>query len=172
MWLILAFSALGLLIGNLVGLSATSIVTPLLGLLFAFGGSSIIAFLHKLSGDDRKAAAQAVLAISLACLVGVYSGVLINQYRVLTPKARRWPVAVSASSKSVRGDESVPSGEKSNGATGNDPLLWTYERYVRSAIGKKADEIDVRYRNHEITSAVAYDSLYAAVQRIPRPPAQ
>jgi hypothetical protein len=150
MWLVLAFSALGLLIGNLVGLSATSVVTPLLGLLFAFGGSSVIAFLHKLRVDDRKVAAQAIFAISVACVIGVYMGVLVNQYRVLSPKDRRWPPLGSAAGN--KGD-STQIGR------------WMYDPYVRSAIGKKADEIDARYRNGELSAPAAYDSLYSAVKQ-------
>src|SRR5688500_11854820 len=101
MWLIVAFSMLGLLVGNLVGLSATSVVTPLLGLLFAFAGSSVIAFLHKLTQQDRKVASYAMTALSVACLVGIYSGVLVNEYRLLTPKHRRWQQVDTAATRAA-----------------------------------------------------------------------
>ena len=89
----LAFVSLGFLVGSLIGMSAESTVTVVLPLLFAFGGGSAVAFLHKLSDRDARRAAMAVVALSLSCLVGVLGGVVVTERQLLTPsdlrKARR-----------------------------------------------------------------------------------
>lgn len=149
MWLIVAFAALGLLIGNLVGLSDTPVVSPLLGLVFAFAGGSVIAFLHKLTESDRKAASQALLALSVSCLIGVYGGVTVNEYRLLTPEDRRWPAIDTA--RATRDSASA---------------LVRAPGYLRSAISRRLDEIDARYQNRELTAVEAYDSLHAAIRSL------
>lgn len=70
MWIVIGFAALGFLIGNLVGLTAHSVVTSVLTLIFAFTGGSIIAFLGKLTLDDRRVAGQAICCLSLCCVLG------------------------------------------------------------------------------------------------------
>lgn len=93
MWVVIGFAALGLLIGNLVGLTSESIVAPLISLLFVFIGGSLFAFLHKLSTADRRLAGASLLALSLACLVGTYAGIYVAEYQVLSPANRRAPTA-------------------------------------------------------------------------------
>ena len=88
MWMILGFGALVFLTGNLVGLSDTPIVKTVVELLFAFGGGSIIAFIKGINAHERKVAGASVLALSLACSFGVYSGVLVKTNRLLSPRAR------------------------------------------------------------------------------------
>jgi len=73
MWMILGFGALGFLVGNLAGISSAQIVKTLLGMLFAFGGGSIIAFLKGINAHDRKVAGASVFAFCIAC-----SGFLIS----------------------------------------------------------------------------------------------
>jgi hypothetical protein len=85
-WLTLGFAGMGLLIGNLVGLTSEKVVTPVIGLLFSFIGASILTVLHKLTHADRMAAGKAILALSVSCLVGVYGGVLVSEHHLLTPK--------------------------------------------------------------------------------------
>jgi hypothetical protein len=86
MWLIVAFAALGLLIGNLVGLTAQSVVSSLLGLLFAFVGGSVLVFLEKLTPEIRKLAGQSILALSVSCLIGTYVGIVVSEWQLLSPK--------------------------------------------------------------------------------------
>lgn len=157
MWLVLAFLALGLLIGNLVGLSATAVVASLVALLFAFGGGSIIAFLHKLSGADRTAASQAVLAFSLACLVGVYAGLRVSEYRMLSPEGRK-PQTSGSPADSVKG------GASTAGVTSRD-IEYPSSGYLRSSLATGANEIKARYRDREpnFGAAAAFDSLFEFV---------
>jgi hypothetical protein len=63
--------------------------SQVIGLLFAFGGGSMLAFLGKLSLDDRRAALQGIIAMSLLCLVGVYGGIAVSEYQLVTPRASR-----------------------------------------------------------------------------------
>jgi len=86
MWVIIGLFLLGLLVGNLVGLTAQSVVTPLLGLLFAFIGGSVIAMVGKLPPADRRLAGQCIIALSLGCLIGTYGGIVVSDYQLLSPK--------------------------------------------------------------------------------------
>jgi hypothetical protein len=86
MWIPLGFGALGFLIGNLVGLSSTPIVKQVVGLLFAFAGGSVLAFIRKLKAQDRKTAGAAIFALSLACTLGLYIGVLTKTHHLLSPQ--------------------------------------------------------------------------------------
>ena len=87
-WLVAGFLFMGLLVGNLVGMSATSVTTSILGLLFAFAGGTAVAFLQKLSAEQIKIAGKAILVLSLSCLVGLYAGILVTEHQLLTPPER------------------------------------------------------------------------------------
>jgi hypothetical protein len=84
--LVLGFGFLGLLIGNIAGMTSAAISSSLLSLLFAFVGGSILVFLEKLSPETRKLAGQSVAALSICCLVGIYSGIYVSEHRLLSPK--------------------------------------------------------------------------------------
>ena len=86
---ILAFLSLGFLVGNLIGLSSDNVVTTILPLLFAFGGGSAVGFFHKIEEQFRKTAYQLIFALSISCLIGAYSGIVISEYQLLSPKERR-----------------------------------------------------------------------------------
>ena len=118
-----------------MGLSAESTVRVVLPLLFAFGGGSAIAFLHKLTPDDRKRAAGAIAALSLSCLIGVYSGVAVSEYQLLTP-ARQLP------------KRSTPIADN---------------RYLRSLKVDEVQLIDQRYKTKEYTAERAYAELYKLI---------
>lgn len=137
MWLAFAFAMLGLLIGTLVGLTSESVVQTLLGLLFALMGGSVIALLGKLSPEDRKTASQAIASLSIACLIGIYSGIIVNQYRLLSPRVD--------SNK-----PKVPS-----------TVEISKETYIRSATIDKANAIDIRYHKKLITAEQAYEEMYS-----------
>lgn len=87
MWLIIGFATLGLLLGNLVGMTSESVVSQLVGLLFVFVGGSIFTLLSKLNHHQRILSGKLLMAISLATLVGVYSGIAVSEFRLLSPRA-------------------------------------------------------------------------------------
>jgi len=89
MWICLGMASVGLLVGSLVGMSNDHLSRILLGFLFAFIGGSITALLYKLPKEERKLAGSALFSLSLSCLVGVYSGIIVTQYKLLTPGEHR-----------------------------------------------------------------------------------
>lgn len=135
---ILSFLILGFLIGNLAGLSAAGIVRDLLPLLFAFGGGSAVGLLGKLDEQNKQAAYQAIFALSLSCLVGVYTGILVSEYQLLTPEHRR-------------------------GARAAEPIAEL--KYLRSLQIQKADEIDQKLANGMLNPRQAYEALYELVKQ-------
>lgn len=135
---ILAFAALGFLIGNLVGMTAESVVGAILPLLFAFGGGSAIGFFHKLGAKSRHAASAAILAISVACLIGVYVGIAVSEHQWLTPHDR----------KQVRSTASIAE-----------------SKYLRSYLASEADQIDQLKSSGAMTAEQAYQALYKILGR-------
>jgi demethoxyubiquinone hydroxylase (CLK1/Coq7/Cat5 family) len=81
----IAFAALGFLVGNLTGLSASPIANALVPALFALVGGSFIAFLSSVPEKDRGVAAWAIMSFSVSCLAGAYLGILVNANQVLGP---------------------------------------------------------------------------------------
>jgi hypothetical protein len=144
MWIIFGFLALGLLIGNLIGLTAESVVISVLGLLFAFGGGSIIAFIGKLSPEDRQLAGKAILALSFACLVGVYSGIGISEWQILSPPEKAHLNASTALPRASIADK----------------------KYLRSALIEPMDAIDTQLTMGDISSDEAYKRLFELVKRL------
>ena len=65
----LAFAALGFLVGNLTGLSASPIAAALVPALFTLVGGSFIAFFPKTPEHDRRLAAQLIL-VFFSCMFG------------------------------------------------------------------------------------------------------
>jgi hypothetical protein len=145
MWLILAFVALGFLIGNLIGFSASSSVPAFLGLLFALLGGSLVALLKGLDDANRRVAGQAVLALSLACLSGVYCSVAVNERQLLTPKELRFHAAALGSS-------SAP-------ATSSQPPNPPRGKYLAAGIASQARMIDWQRRTGKLSLADAYNEL-------------
>jgi hypothetical protein len=132
---VLAFVCLGFLIGNLVGLSAESALAVIVPLLFAFGGGSAVAFLHKLGPAERTRSAGAVVALSIGCLIGVYVGIVVSERQALSPSKRR--LAREATTADLK--------------------------YLRSADIEKVNEIDQRYKGGALSAAEAYERLYSLV---------
>jgi hypothetical protein len=87
MWLILGFVALGLLVGNLVGMTSESAVTPTLSLLFSAAGGSIVVLLHKVPETERKILGKLLLALSISCLFGIFDGIVVTEHRLLSPRS-------------------------------------------------------------------------------------
>ena len=161
MWLVFAFSMLGLLIGTLVGLTSESVVQTLLGLLFALMGGSVIAFLSKLSPEDRKTASQAIASLSIGCLIGIYSGIVVTQYRLLSARIDSSKPTVTSGAKA-----DVNAAETSKKIDNNNPTVTSRaeiskETYIRSAQIDKANAIDIRYHRHLLTQEQAYEEMYS-----------
>ena len=85
-WSVAGFVALGYLTGTLVGMSASPVTGALVGLLFAFAGGSGVAFFKTLTPEERVSAGQGIMALSLGCLLGVYSGIVVSEFRLLSPR--------------------------------------------------------------------------------------
>ena len=134
----LAFTALGFLIGNLVGLTSDSVVSALLPLLFAFGGGSAIGFFHKLEPESRQLASAAILAVSVSCLAGVYIGIAVSEHQWLTPQERR----------QERVDQTI-----------------SESKYLRSYLMSEANQIDQMKSTGALTADQAYKALYDLVHR-------
>lgn len=157
MSVIIGLFLLGLLVGNLTGLSAQSVVTPLMGLLFAFVGGSVIAFLGKLPATDRRLAGQCVIALSLGCLIGTYAGIVVTEYQLLSPKGGQ----VVAARKTVAGPHS-PKDDQVAAAreTAADP-----HHYVRSQVFGAAAAIHLQYAQNHISIEEAYRQLQELLQK-------
>lgn len=146
--MVLAFATLGLLIGNLVGLTAESIVSSLVALLFVCGGGSAIGFLVGLDADRRKAASVAISSLSLACLVGIYTGILVSEYQLLTPPERR------AEGAKFSIGESIP-------LSATNRTLKNV--YVRAFLTTEANQIDQLKVTGKMSAEEAYEALYKLI---------
>lgn len=82
---VLAFASLGFLVGNIVGMTASSVVNQLIALLFAFIGGTAIALVRKLDKNQLRLASIAISSVCISCLLGVYLGVIVTQYQLLSP---------------------------------------------------------------------------------------
>ena len=134
MWIVVGFASLGLVIGNLVGFSADSITTSVAGLLFAFAGGSAVTFMRKLTPDARKESAQAIAALALSCLLGVYASIYVSEHRILSP-ASTPPSAAPKDNK-----------------------------YLFGNVVSTANGIDSLYRSGRLPLEDAYDQLYELVE--------
>jgi len=84
-----AFASLGLLVGNVTALSASPIAQAVVPALFTLFGGSILVFLSRMNGDDRVVASQALFAFATSCLIGIYLGILTNEFQILgTPSVQ------------------------------------------------------------------------------------
>jgi hypothetical protein len=140
MWPIAGFAVLGFLVGNLVGLTAESVTGTAVGLLFAFGGGSAIAFLHRLDPPSRVLAGQAVAALSFSCLLGVYTGIVVSEYQLLSPRRPLPPRTVAVAEL----------------------------KYNRSAALARADAIDQHLANRDLDPQQAYNQLYGVFRTLER----
>jgi hypothetical protein len=126
MWMILGFGALGLLIGNLIGMTSEGVVGQLISLLFVFVGGSVLAFLHRLSPNDRRLAGGALFSLSVACILGLYAGIWVNEHRTLSLAGAR-----STQDKYVRGayvsKATVIDSMKANGLPADEAYKQMYD---------------------------------------------
>ena len=164
MWTILAFIALGFLIGNLVGLTATSVTGAVLGLLFAFGGGSAIAFIRKLDNTERVLASKAILALSFSCLLGLYTGIFVCEYQLLTPEevaSKR----VSVSQRKLTRDSIVSAAHSIDQHRANEEIeleeAYKEMYQLHQEMESLAQAIHQRYLNREIRLNQAYSELHS-----------
>lgn len=154
--IVLAFASLGFLIGNLVGLSAESTLKIILPLLFTFGGGSAAAFIPKLEPADRRVVAAAVVALSLSCLAGVYSGIVVCERHLLSPAAT--PLVAG-----------VPTTGATPASVAQDSIAD--RKYLRSVDMRTVDVIDQKFRTGAFNSQQgenaqqAYEQLYGLVTK-------
>jgi hypothetical protein len=127
-----AFLALGFLVGNLTGLSASPLAGIIVPAAFTLVGGSALAFLSKVPERDRPIASGAILLFSIGCLLGVYIGVLVNTQQWLGPR----PFVTSSDQ------------DKSHSSS-----------YLRSETLRQSDLIDQRVRGGEFTREQAYQKL-------------
>lgn len=85
-WFAAAFIFLGFLVGQIVGMTSASVTTSIIGLLFTFAGGTAVGMLHKLTPEQRRLAAMAVTLLSIFCTVGIYTGILVKEHDLLSPK--------------------------------------------------------------------------------------
>ena len=137
MWLISGLLVLGLLIGNLVGMTAQSVVTALLGLLFAFVGGSLIALMGKLASSDRQLAGKCILSLSLGCLLGTYTGIFVSENQLL-----------------------------SNSDTPSSRHAIAEKKYLRSEVLDHAQAVQSRYAQGAISTEEAYKALLSILHDV------
>jgi hypothetical protein len=140
MWLVFGLGLMGYLLGFLAGMTQEAMVQPLVALLFAFLGGSIFVLLAKLTAEDRALAGKMLGALSLFCILGVVTGVVILQHRWLSPH----PVIAQ------------------DVCSSKDPPPACI--YLRSAALTQANIIDQQKRSKLITSDDAYEQLYKIIQ--------
>ena len=157
MWIRLAFFSLGLLVGHLAGFSATSVVTQLIGLFFALAGGSVIAFLRKLSAEDRKVASQALFAVTLGCLVGLYVSIVMVQWQLLSPSGGQ----LVGNSAPASGEATGPSAER--GAPRGGRYFYLRARSSVAGIIACSNDIDEQRRSGGLTLEEAYERTCALI---------
>ncbi len=129
----MAFLLLGLLIGLLIGMSANGAVAIVIPLLFTFAGGSAIAYFSRQSAEVIRQANRSITALSLGCLVGVFSGIIITENQLLTFNS-------AAPRRAAR--ESVEA-----------------TKYLRAGEIERAKAIDALVRTGRLTKEAAYDEL-------------
>jgi hypothetical protein len=132
--------ALGILIGTLLAMSAQSLAKSVIAALFALFGGSLLAFLQKVPIHDQFKASIGVFGISIGCLIGIYSGLYVNEHQLLTPVSNR----ASTNSKQASASDCDP-------------------KYLRANVMSQSNSIDQQYRTNQITGDRAYQELHALV---------
>jgi hypothetical protein len=184
MLLVVGFFTLGLLVGVLTGMTAESVVSQIIGLLFAAIGGSILVTLKKLSQDERRAAGGLLTALCLGTLIGTTSGVLAVQYRWLSPRAITISKSNSNENKTTPSDTTdatvytssttspkvappVPTDKPvGQSAAQSSPVMAARatpcdepKPYLRSKLLSVATAIDVKRSANLISDAEAYKQL-------------
>ncbi len=141
-WACAAFSALGLLTGLLTGMTASSVVIPVLGLIFALLGGSIAAFVQKLTVTQLNLAMKCILFLSLFCMVGVLAGIVITEHQLLSP-IKPTPDNEVNPTKTLEG-----------------------RKYLKENLIGPAASIDAKRRDKNESYEIAYKELLALVYKM------
>lgn len=80
-----AFVILGILIGTLLAFSAQSLAQAVVAALFAFFGGSVVPLVSIKDRSSLTAISVTTLGLSAGALFGVYSGIYVNEHRLLSP---------------------------------------------------------------------------------------
>lgn len=134
--LLLAFLLLGLLIGTLLAFSTQSIVQGVVAGVFAFFGGSILAVINTRSRNSQVATAAGTIGLSIGALLGVYSGLFVNEHQLLSPQEVRLARPQS------------------------QPHAATPTKYLRENLLQSSSEIDQKLRTRQITIEEAYERQY------------
>ncbi len=142
---------LGVLVGTLVAMSEQHLAQAVIAALFALFGGSLLTFLQRLTDDNQKRASIGVLAISLGALVGVYSGLYVNEYQLLTPPARRFMLGpIPNSTVEAKKDFEIKA-----------------RKYLKENVLPPANAIDMKYRTHLLSAEAAYEQLRELLEKLP-----
>jgi hypothetical protein len=134
------FGTFGFVVGLLTGLTQSEIVQPLIAALFALIGGSLVAFIHKLNSLQQRRAGIALTLVAIGLTVGVLSGIVIREHRLLGGTAVAAQEAGSASS------------EISGGVFG----------YLRSEQNRQCNEVDEARSRNMLSTEKAYEAMYSA----------
>ena len=146
------FLFLGFLIGTLVAMSAQSLSNGVIAAVFALTGGSLLALLKTLSDADQLKAAAGIGGISLGAILGVYSGLYVNDHRLLSPKAQLANVQQQA------GQQVINTTSQEGG------------KYLRSVNLTRVNEIDQEYRTGVLQLDQAYEQLREEASGDAHPP--
>ena len=136
-----AFSCLGALVGTLLAFSSQSLVQAVVAAVFAFFGGTVLAVIGNKTRAEQQAVAVGTLGISLGALIGVYSGIYVNEHELLSPPGQKTLV--------------------STGLTTPDKV---YRKYLRENSLRAAAEIDQKRRTGVLTAEKAYEHLYKLLE--------
>ena len=100
-FVVFGFASLGLLIGSIAGLSSADLTITLFGLLFAFAGGSIIAFMGKIPKSSIGLASIALTSFCLAAIISLYVGLFIKVNETLFVRNEQITSSNPESSKTI-----------------------------------------------------------------------
>lgn len=136
MWLFLAYSIFGLLIGNLVGLTSDKVTNSLISLVFTFAGSTALILSQKMKDDIKIQINKAISYFALFCIIGVYTGIIVSEYQLLTPEEI----------KKIRQE--------------NKEVSRASNTYLQGIPVETINLIDIQVQNKELTYEQGYEKLY------------
>lgn len=90
-WFLIGQSFFGVLIGFMVGLSISPVVSTVLGLMFAFIGGSLFVLIKGRSEDELAFIGKSITALSLFIMLGVVIGIITRTNDVLEPDDTQHP---------------------------------------------------------------------------------
>lgn len=83
-----AFGGLGTFIGLLVGLSGSTAIEAIVAGLFTIAGATAITYITKFDTKQQKEVGKILSMLIFGALVGLFSGIIIDQHELLGSKTR------------------------------------------------------------------------------------